>query len=626
MKKETRTTRLLSKKQGQKVVALGMVVTLFAPLLLAPIANAEEVQTTETSEIAQQPAEATQPAEAPVIQEIQTPEEIVTPPAEETIVSEPVVEPIQTEIVDEAPVVESTKPVIVDTTPDSQTQPTTEITETPETTSPTTDDSAIAKETSNDSEFTPDPNVVAEFQGILAGYEAQMAELEAMGANNDITLWHEVRGVYSSIAGVIDLYTQGASSEESTRSDLAYSCPTLDRKIQELSDYLSQNPTINVTGVSLSELPELTIGKTHQLTATVTPTNATNTGVSFSSSNPNIATVDANGQVTAVSAGSYSITVTTADGGFTATANGTVKEAPVNPEIPATGITISKSETSLKIGESEDLTATITPDNATNKKVTWSSSDESVATVVNGKVTAKRKGTATITATSEDGGKTATCVVTVTEEVIPPVEKLNLDALKAAIAAANPLKEADYTPESWKPFAEAKVNAEAVLAKAEAQNTKAALTQADVNGATKALTDTQSKLVKKTTSGNNGNNGSGNNNGGNTGGNNSGSGTNSGNNGSGNASGNGSTNGTNPGDSANNANAGNKSGNQANGKTVSADTKPSSNKDDRIGNTAAKENTLPQAGEIQTSTTLLGIILVGIASIGTFLFKRKQSH
>ena len=79
-----------------------------------------------------------------------------------------------------------------------------------------------------------------------------------------------------------------------------------------------------------------------------------------------------------------------------------------------TKVELSQSALTLDVGESETLTATITPTDATNQKVTWSSSDSDVATVdTNGNVTAVGAGTATITVTTEDGGKTATCAVTV---------------------------------------------------------------------------------------------------------------------------------------------------------------------------------------------------------------------
>ena len=89
--------------------------------------------------------------------------------------------------------------------------------------------------------------------------------------------------------------------------------------------------------------------------------------------------------------------------------------------VPVTGVTLNKTSTSLDVGDTETLTPTITPSDATNKNVTWSSDNTSVATVdADGKVTAAGAGTATITVTTADGNKTATCVVTVTYPYVPP--------------------------------------------------------------------------------------------------------------------------------------------------------------------------------------------------------------
>lgn len=167
--------------------------------------------------------------------------------------------------------------------------------------------------------------------------------------------------------------------------------------------------TVPVTGVTLDKA-ELTLekGSTGTLTATVAPQNATNNTVTWSSSNPEFVTV-ANGTVTAVSAGTATITVTTADGNHKATCTVTV----IPKTVQVSGIQVQGSA-SVYVGGSTKLTATVTPTNATNQKVTWSSNNESVATVgTDGTVTAVSAGTATITVTTEDGQKTAACTVTV---------------------------------------------------------------------------------------------------------------------------------------------------------------------------------------------------------------------
>lgn len=169
--------------------------------------------------------------------------------------------------------------------------------------------------------------------------------------------------------------------------------------------------TVPVESVSLDKTSlELTEGETTRLTATVEPDNATNKNVTWSSSNSAVATVDQNGNVEAVGAGIANITVTTVDQSKTATCEATVTAATV----PVTGVTLNKTSTSLYVGDTETLTATAEPSDATNKNVTWSSDDTSVATVdASGLVTAVAPGTAVITVTTADGGKTATCTVTV---------------------------------------------------------------------------------------------------------------------------------------------------------------------------------------------------------------------
>jgi uncharacterized protein YjdB len=85
------------------------------------------------------------------------------------------------------------------------------------------------------------------------------------------------------------------------------------------------------------------------------------------------------------------------------------KDTSVHP----TGVSLNKTSLALTVGDEETLTAVFTPSDVTNKNVTWNSGNPSVATVSNGKVTAVTKGTTTITVTTEDGGLTATCLVSV---------------------------------------------------------------------------------------------------------------------------------------------------------------------------------------------------------------------
>ena len=167
-----------------------------------------------------------------------------------------------------------------------------------------------------------------------------------------------------------------------------------------------------VTSVILDE-SELTIEKnfTEQLTATVAPDDADNLGLTWTSDNEEVAIVDENGLVTAVSAGEANITATAVDGsGVTATCKVTV-----TPKL-VTSVILDESELTIEKNFTEQLTATVAPDDADNLSLTWTSDNEEVATVdENGLVTAVGEGTATITATANDGsGVSASCVVTVT--------------------------------------------------------------------------------------------------------------------------------------------------------------------------------------------------------------------
>ena len=166
---------------------------------------------------------------------------------------------------------------------------------------------------------------------------------------------------------------------------------------------------VSVTGISLSPtLLEIIEGDIRTLSVNISPSNADNKSVSWTSTQPAVASVQ-EGTVTAHKEGTATIIVTTADGGKTATC--TVNVAP--SYVAVSEVSLNHSTLELLEGESTTLSATILPEKATNKNVIWTSSDTSVIIVDNGKVTAIKEGTATITVTTEDGNKSATCEVTV---------------------------------------------------------------------------------------------------------------------------------------------------------------------------------------------------------------------
>ena len=168
-----------------------------------------------------------------------------------------------------------------------------------------------------------------------------------------------------------------------------------------------------VTGISLNKTnTTIYVGNTETLTATITPSNAYNKNLTWTTSNSGVATVS-NGKITAKAPGTATITATASDGsGKKATCTVTVRQL-------VTGISLSKTTTAIFVGSAETIKATVSPSNASNKEVTWTTSNSGVATVSNGTITAKAVGTATITATAADGsGKKATCTVTVKDNKV----------------------------------------------------------------------------------------------------------------------------------------------------------------------------------------------------------------
>lgn len=182
--------------------------------------------------------------------------------------------------------------------------------------------------------------------------------------------------------------------------------------------------SLNKTSVTITE------GGTETLTATVSPTDATEKRVNWSSSDASVVSVDGNGMLTAVKVGSATITVSTVDGGKTANCRVTV-EAKV---IPVTGVSLNAETLEVVEGDVIPLQATVSPEDASEKAVVWSASDMSLVSLESDGLTAIGSGNVTITVTTKDGGKTASCEVTIKPKVIH-LERLEISNESLTIRA-----------------------------------------------------------------------------------------------------------------------------------------------------------------------------------------------
>ena len=221
----------------------------------------------------------------------------------------------------------------------------------------------------------------------------------------------------------------------------------------------------SVTGVKLNVTSlTISVGKNGSLSAIVSPSDATNKAVTWSSSNESVALVSSKGKVVGVGVGSAVITVTTQDGNKTAMANVTVKRASSSSSSGSsssggsssgssskykkvTKISINSDDFTVKVGNTKSLTYTISPSNATNKKVSWDTSNPSVAKVNSaGKVTGVGAGTAYITIKSVDGVSDKVKVVVTKRNPIkatkitlsPSSLTLNVGAKKTVTATVSP--------------------------------------------------------------------------------------------------------------------------------------------------------------------------------------------
>ncbi|SPF49076.1 exported hypothetical protein [Candidatus Desulfosporosinus infrequens] len=234
-------------------------------------------------------------------------------------------------------------------------------------------------------------------------------------ATDQLVTWSSSNtSVATVVGGIVTPLTSGTTTITATTHDGGIKATSVVT--------VSAGTTVAVTGLTLNQptLALTTGGANGTLVATVIPSNATNKVVTWATSNAAVATV-VSGEVTPVGTGTATITATTQDGGIKATSVVTVSSGTTthgghggNSIVAVTGLTLDQPTLALTTGGANGtLVATVAPSNATNKVVTWTTSNASVATVVNGVVTPVSAGTATITATTQNGGMTATSVVTV---------------------------------------------------------------------------------------------------------------------------------------------------------------------------------------------------------------------
>ena len=199
----------------------------------------------------------------------------------------------------------------------------------------------------------------------------------------------------------------------------------------ELTVASEQNPEITETFRVLVIQPvkkiqfedgkkEVAAGSTLQLTAVCAPDNASITGVTWTSQNPTIATVDENGTVTGLKKGNAKITATATDGSRTA---GSVI---VRVTQPVTMITVKTPEIQVTVGKSAQAKATAQPDTASDRKLVWSSSDETIATVNSyGVITGKKAGTCIVTCTSNSNPDVTGTVTVTASQPVTKIENAN---------------------------------------------------------------------------------------------------------------------------------------------------------------------------------------------------------
>jgi uncharacterized protein YjdB len=230
-----------------------------------------------------------------------------------------------------------------------------------------------------------------------------VATVAPSNATNKTLSWTSSNNAVATVSsGIITAVSAGSAIITATSIDGS--------NISATATVTVTTPNVSVSGITLNPTTlSLVQTQTSQITATVAPSNATNKTLSWISSNTGVATVSSSGLVTAVSAGSATITASSTDG-----SNKTATTAvTVTSNVPVTSVSLNRTTATMYVSDTLTLVATVLPSNATNKSVTWSSNSSNATVNSSGVVTAVSGGTATIRATTANGGYVASCVITI---------------------------------------------------------------------------------------------------------------------------------------------------------------------------------------------------------------------
>lgn len=253
---------------------------------------------------------------------------------------------------------------------------------------------------------------------VVGGSDTLSVEISPSNATNKAITWKSLNNAIVTVSstGKINALAPGTTTVSAITNDGS--------KAAQCTVTVT-NPIVKVSSINLNKsVDNLLVGGTDLLSVTISPGTATNKGVVWSSTDKTVATIDNTGKITAQSPGVTTISAISVDGNKVTTCMVTISKPPL---IKVESISLDKAIDEIVIDSMDRLSANIYPINATNKYITWASSNNDVATVdIGGNIKAISTGSAIVTATTADGKYTANCEITVTEtsgSTIPPAKE-----------------------------------------------------------------------------------------------------------------------------------------------------------------------------------------------------------